>query len=55
MIEGIVALIASSIMYGFGTVHAGSLAIPGINGYVADLGWLFPVSAPSSSSPPAMR
>ncbi len=41
-IEGAVALVACSIMYACGTVHAGSLAIPGINGYVANLGWAFP-------------
>ena len=42
-IEGGVALVACTIMYAYGTVHSGSLAIPGINGYVANLGWLFPI------------
>ena len=41
-IEGAVALLACTIMYANGTVHSGSLAIPGINGYVANLGWAFP-------------
>jgi phospho-N-acetylmuramoyl-pentapeptide-transferase len=41
-IEGAVAFVACLIMYFSGTVHAGALAIPGINGYVADLGLLFP-------------
>ena len=41
-IEAAVALAACTIMYSCGTVHSGSISIPGINGYVADLGWLFP-------------
>ena len=42
-IEAAVAIVACLIMYAFGTVHAASLAIPGVNGYVANLGWLFPI------------
>ncbi len=42
-IEAVIALIACFIMYHYGTVHAGSVALPGINGYVANLGLLFPI------------
>ena len=42
-IEATIALVACTLMYRFGTVHAGSLAIPVVNGYVAELGWLFPI------------
>ena len=43
LIEAAIALVACLVMYHYGTVHAGSVALPGINGYVANLGWLFPV------------
>ena len=43
LVEFAVAIAACEIMYVYGTVHAGSLSLPGINGYVANLGWLFPL------------
>ena len=42
LIEALIALAACSIMYEFGTVHAGAIAIPAVKGYVANLGWGFP-------------
>ncbi len=42
-IETVIALVASTVMYRYGTVHAGAIAIPAVNGYIADLGWAFPV------------
>ena len=42
-IEAVIALVACTVMYHYGTIHAGSLAIPVVNGYIADLGWFFPI------------
>ena len=41
-IEAAIAFVACLIMWWFGTVHTASLAVPFVNGYVANLGVLFP-------------
>ncbi len=42
-LEAVIALVACIIMHYYGTVYAGALAVPGVNGYIANLGWAFPI------------
>jgi phospho-N-acetylmuramoyl-pentapeptide-transferase len=42
-IEAAIAFTACLLMMYFGTVHTTSLALPGINGYMVKLGFLFPI------------
>ncbi len=44
--EALIALAATVLIVRFGTVHATALAVPMINGFVADLGWAFLLFAP---------
>ncbi len=41
-LEAAIAFAACCIMYYFGTVYSGAIAVPGVNGYIANLGWAFP-------------
>ena len=43
LLEGVIAFVACLIMYWHGTVYSGAIAVPGINGYITNLGWFFPV------------
>ncbi len=43
LIETAIALVACLLMLYFGAVHTSSISLPGHNGYVANLGWLFPI------------
>jgi phospho-N-acetylmuramoyl-pentapeptide-transferase len=43
VIEAAIAFVACLLMYHYGTVHTSFVSLPGINGYVANLGWLYPV------------
>ena len=42
-IESLIAFVACLLMWHFGGVHTSSVSLPGINGYVFNLGILFPV------------
>jgi phospho-N-acetylmuramoyl-pentapeptide-transferase len=44
--EALIALAATVLIVRFGTIHATALAVPMINGFVADLGWTFLLFAP---------
>ncbi len=42
-IEAGIAFVACLLMWHFGTIHTSSVSLPGINGYVFNLGILFPI------------